>query len=148
MHIEGSYVLKSPRARVWEFISDPTKFAPCLPDLQSIEIKDSRTFTVTVGIGVSFVRGTFKFDFTLLEQHAPSHSRFQGIGKGAGVSVQLTAEMDLTEVDADSTGLKWKADAVLGGLLGELSPSLIQGSTGKFTEQFFQCIRTKLESQS
>ena len=145
MHLEGSYTLRSPRTRVWSFISDPQKIAQCLPDLQSIDLKDSKSFSVTVKVGMAFVRGSFKFDFTLQDQIPPSHSSFEAIGKGAGVSVRLTASIDLKEIDANSTELSWKTDAQLSGLLSELSPSLLQSSTNKFTEQFFECVKTKLE---
>lgn len=148
MHIEGKYVLATPRDKVWAFISDPEKIAHCLPDLQSLEVKDSKSFSVAVKVGISFVRGNFKFDFTLLDQKPPSHSSFEAMGKGAGVSVRLNATIDLKEIDANSTELAWKTDAQLGGLLGEVSPSLIQTSTNKFTQQFFECVKTKLEKGS
>ncbi len=148
MHLEGTYLLKKPRAQVWDFISKPEEIAKCLPDLQSLDVKDSKTFTVSVRVGIAFVRGSFKFDFTLLDQNPPSHSKFEALGKGAGVSVRLTASMDLNEVDAGTTELAWKTDAELGGLLGEISPSLIQSSTSKFTQQFFDCVKSKLESAS
>jgi carbon monoxide dehydrogenase subunit G len=109
-------------------------------------VKDSNHFAVTVKVGIAFVRGTFKFDFTLLEQTTPSHSKFEAIGKGAGVSVRLAAAMDLKEIAAAATELAWKSDVDFGGLLGEVSPNLIQGSTDKFTRQFFECIKSKLET--
>jgi carbon monoxide dehydrogenase subunit G len=146
MHLEGAYLLRRPRAQVWDFISDPEKIAQCLPDLQGLEVKDSKTFTVTVKLGIAFVRGNFKFDFSLLDQEPPSHSRFEATGKGAGVSVRLTASIDLKEVEAGTTELAWKTDAELGGLLGEISPTLIQSSTNKFSQQFFDCVKSKLES--
>ncbi|MGA8856691.1 MAG: carbon monoxide dehydrogenase subunit G [Candidatus Bathyarchaeia archaeon] len=146
MHLEGTYLLNRPREEVWQFISKPEEIAKCLPDLQSLEVKDSKTFTVSVKVGIAFVRGSFKFDFTLLDQKPPSHSQFEAVGRGAGVSVRLTASMDLNEVDAGTTELAWKTDAELVGLLGEISLSLIQNSTNKFTMQFFDCVKSKLES--
>lgn len=145
MHLEGTYILKRARAEVWQFISRPEEIARCLPDLQSLDVKDSKTFSVNVKVGIAFVRGSFKFDFTLLDQRPPSHSSFQAFGKGAGVSVRLEATIDLNEVDAGTTELVWRTDAELGGLLGEISPSLIQSSTNKFTQQFFECVKSKLE---
>jgi carbon monoxide dehydrogenase subunit G len=146
MHLEGKYLLKKPRAQVWDFVSKPEEIAKCLPDLQSFEIKNSHSFTVTIKVGIAFVRGNFKFDFTLLDQKPPSHSRFDAIGKGAGVSVRLSANMDLKEAEDGGTELEWQADAEMGGLLAEISPSLIQSSTNKFTQQFFDCVKSKLES--
>ena len=146
MHLEGTYILNKPREEVWQFISKPEEIAKSLPDLQSLEVKDSKTFTVNVKVGIAFVRGDFRFDFNLLDQKPPSHSKFEAVGKGAGVSVRLTANMDLNEGAAGTTELAWKTDAELGGLLSEISPSLIQNSTNRFTKQFFDCVKSKLES--
>ncbi|MGA3404644.1 MAG: carbon monoxide dehydrogenase subunit G [Candidatus Bathyarchaeia archaeon] len=145
MHLEGRYVLKANRTDVWNLISNPEKIARCLPGLQQLEIKDSKTFVVTVKVGISFVRGNFKFTFTLIDQIPPSHSRFQANGRGAGVSVNMNASMDLSEPQPGSTELSWKSDVELGGLLGELSPSLLQNSTSGFTQEFFNCIKAQLE---
>lgn len=111
-------------------------------------MKDNSHFSVTVKVGIAFVRGTFKFDFTLLDQMPPTHSKFEAVGKGAGVSVRLQALIDLRETQPATTELSWKSDVQLGGLLGEISPSLIQGSTDKFTREFFDCIIGKLESNA
>ena len=84
MHLEGTYILNRPREEVWQFISKPEEIAKCLPDLQSLEVKDSKTFTVSVKVGIAFVRGNFKFDFTLLDQKPPSHSKFEASWQGSG----------------------------------------------------------------
>lgn len=145
MQLEGKQVIKAPQAKVWEFIADPQKIAQCLPDLQKLTVKDSKTFTVMVKAGIAFVRGDFKFDFTLLDQTPPSHSRFEALGKGAGVSIKMTASIDLKPTGENSTELSWILDVELGGLLGEISPSLIQGSANKLTQQFFQSVKESLE---
>jgi len=146
LHLQGTYILNRPREEVWQFISKPEEIARCLPDLQSLEVKDSKTFTVSVKVGIAFVHGSFKFDFTLLDQKSPSHSKFEAVGRGAGVSVRLTANLDLKEIDAGTTELAWTTDAELGGLLSEIPLSLIQNSINKFTKQFFDCVKSKLES--
>jgi carbon monoxide dehydrogenase subunit G len=146
LHLEGTHIIKATQPKVWDFISDPEKIAHCLPDLQSLEVKDSKSFTVNVKVGIAFVRGEFKFDFTLLDQTPPSHSKFEASGRGAGVSVRLNASMDLKAIDDQTTQLSWKTDAELGGLLSEISASLLQSSTNKFTQQFFQCVKEKLEA--
>lgn len=147
MHLEGAYILKKPRAQVWEFISKPEEIAKCIPDLQTLEIKDSTKFTVTVSVGMAFVRGVFRFDFMLLDQQPPSHSSFEAVGKGAGVSVRMKTSIDLNEPEVGTTALAWKSEGEVGGLLGEISPSLIQSSTNRLTQQFFDCVKSKLESQ-
>jgi carbon monoxide dehydrogenase subunit G len=56
-------------------------------------------------VGIAFVRGSFKFDFTLLDQIPPPHSMFEAIGKGAGVSVKLKSSVDLHELEPNSRGI-------------------------------------------
>jgi hypothetical protein len=146
MHLEGTYAIQAPLLRVWDFISNPEQIGGCLPGLESLHVRNSRSFTVTVKMGIAFIKGTFKFDFTLLEENPPSHSKFQGVGKGAGFSVNLTATIDLKELGPSSTELGWKTDATLGGLVGELSPSLLQSTTTSFSEEFFACVKRKLEA--
>ena len=146
MHLEGIYTLKTARIKVWDFISDPKEIAKCLPGLEKFEARDTKSFSVTLKVGISFVKGDFKFTFNLLEQTPPSNSRFEAIGKSAGVSVHLIASIDLHELEPTVTELAWKADTELGGLLVELSPSLLELSTSKFTQNFFECVKTKLEA--
>jgi len=146
MHIEGSYRLDAPVKKAWDFVSNPEKIGNCLPGLEHLEVKDPENFNVTVKVGISFVRGSFKFTFRLLDQTPPSRSRFEAIGKGAGVSVKLNASVQLADLGNNATQLNWQADADLGGLLTELSPSLIQNSTDKFTKEFFDCLKRKVES--
>jgi len=147
MHLEGTYKIECPQAAVWKFISDPQQIGQCLPGLERLDLKDDNHFTITVKVGIAFLRGTFRFDFTLLDQAPPTHSRFSAVGKGAGVSVRLEAAMDLKENERATTELIWKCDVEVGGLLGEVSPSLIRGSADVFTRELFSCIKSKLEGQ-
>jgi carbon monoxide dehydrogenase subunit G len=149
MNLQGSYVLHANEQRVWDFMSDPKKFGNCLPELQSLEVVDDKTFRVTVRVGMLFFRGKLKFDFTIQERSPPTHTRFEGVGKGAGVSVRLDVNVDLKSQDDPAvagTELSWRADAQLGGLLSEISPSLLQSNTSKFTRQFFECVKAKVEA--
>jgi len=144
MHLEGSYNLAAPVAKTWEFVSNPEKIANCLPGLEHFELRDSKNFIVTLKVGISFVRGSLHFSFKLLDQIPPSYSRFEATGKGAGVSVNLSASMQLVDSGNGTTQLNWNSDADLGGLLAELSPSLIKNSTDKFTREFFDSVKRQV----
>jgi len=148
VRLEGKFEINCDPGAAWKFISDPQQIAQCLPDLQRLDVRDNTHFTVLVRVGMAFIRGTFKFDFTLLDQTAPTHSKFEAIGKGAGVSIRLQATIDLKETKHATTELSWNSDVALGDLLGEVSPSLIQGGAHNFTREFFSCIKSELESQA
>ena len=44
---------------VWAFINDPAKVGACLPDVQSMTVRDAHNFDATVGVAVGPVRGKF-----------------------------------------------------------------------------------------
>lgn len=148
MHLEGVCTLSAARLEVWNFVSTPELIAKCLPGLMKFEKIDEKSFKVTVKVGISFVRGDFNFTFNLLDQTPPSHSQFEAYGKSAGVSVHLNSSIDLREIDISRTELLWRADSAMEGLLTELSPSLLQSSTKKFTQDFFNNLKAKLERNS
>jgi carbon monoxide dehydrogenase subunit G len=146
MKLEGRQTLRAGREKVWEFISDPAKFGNCLPELQSLEVSDDKNFKVVVRVGMLFIRGKLRFDFVVKERSAPSHTSFSGDGRGAGVSIKLVVNVDMNEEGPDLTELSWTADAELGGLLSEVSQSLLQSNTTKFTKQFFDCVKARVEA--
>jgi carbon monoxide dehydrogenase subunit G len=148
MHLEGKFELSSPRPQVWDFLSDPKKFGPCLPELEELELSGENSFKVIVKVGMLFFRGKLKFDFTINEENPPSRVKFEGVGRGAGVSIKLFVNVDLFEKANQTTELVWSAEAELGGLLAEISQSVLENSTAKFTLQFFQCVKSKLELTS
>jgi len=145
MLLEGKYIVQASRNDVWSLISNPERVANCLPGLLKFEAKGENTFIVTIQVAVSFFKPNFKFTFTLTELTPPSHVRFQATGGGAGVSIKMDTSMDLSDTKPGSTELSWKTDTELGGLLGELSPSVLKNRPGGFTEQFLNCINKQLE---
>ena len=60
------------------------------------------------------------------------------------MSVNLSASIQLVESGNGTTQLNWNSDADLGGLLAELSPSLIKNSTDKFTREFFDSVKRQV----
>jgi len=144
MHLEGSYNLAASVTKTWEFVSNPEKIANCLPGLEHFELRDSKNFIVTLKVGISFVRGSLHFSFKLLDQTAASYSRFEATGKGAGVSVRLSASTQLVDLGNGTTQLNWNSDADLDGLLAELSPSLIKNGADKFTREFFDSVKRQV----
>ena len=111
-------------------------------------MKSAKSFTVTSKVKLAFVSGTFKLDFNYLDLTPPSHLTFEAVGEGLGVSIRLNTAIDLKTCGDSETELAWKAEAQLRGLIAELSPGLIQSGADKFTRQFFERVKSKLDAQS
>ena len=144
MHFEGTFDIKASRQKVWDFISIPNNLAKCLPDLQKLEVVAPDRFKATVKAGVGFVKGTFNFEFTMLDMQPPTHAKLSGHGSGTGSTVDLDTVIDLSDLP-DGTRMAWKADAKVGGLIASVGQRLLEGAAQKLVNNLFTCLKKKLE---
>ena len=40
MQLKGTVTIKAPRARVWEFLTDPHQVSQCAPGVESVEVTE------------------------------------------------------------------------------------------------------------
>lgn len=129
----GEFQVRKKPEEVFDFLTDPRRFAPLLPDFQGLSVEDEKTFTVKVKVGVSHIRGTASVKLTLAEAERPRRAVYRGRGSLAGGSVELTAGLELVE-DAGWTRVRWQGEAqvfgplisIAGGLLEPLAKKNIQ----------------------
>jgi carbon monoxide dehydrogenase subunit G len=144
MHFEGSFDIKAPRQKVWDFISIPNNLAKCLPDLQKLEVVAPDRFKATIKAGIGFVKGTFNFEFTMLDRQPPTHAKLSAHGSGTGSTVDLETAIDLSDLP-DGTRMAWKADAKVGGLIASVGQRLLEGAAQKLVNNLFTCLKKQLE---
>ena len=129
----GEFDVKKTPDETYEFLTDPNRFCPLLPDYQSLEVQDPQNFTVKVRVGISHIRGTASVKLSLKEADRPNRALYEGKGSMAGGNVDLTASFDLAPAEG-GTRVKWNGGAnifgglksVAGGLLEPLARKNIQ----------------------
>ena len=117
-------VTRSPE-EVYDFLTDPTKFAPLLPDFQSMDIQDERHFAVKVNVGISYIKGTANVKMELAEANRPGRAQYKGQGSVAGGNVSLTAGFDLSPA-AGGTKVAWQGEAQIFGRLASVAGGLLE----------------------
>ena len=117
-------VARSPE-EVYDFLTDPTKFAPLLPDFQSMDIQDERHFAVKVNVGISYIKGTANVKLELAEANRPSRAQYKGQGSVAGGNVSLIAGFDLVRA-AGGTRVAWQGEAQIFGRLTSVAGGLLE----------------------
>ena len=145
LKFEGTYQIRAPREKVWDFVIDPNKIGKCLPDLKSLEVAPDNSFTAIARVGVGFMKGDFKFQLAIVEQTPPSHARLKGVGTGVGSSVNMDTSMELLEAEG-STKLTYKADVQIGGTLASVGQRVIGSAAEKTIADVFACVKKTLET--
>ncbi len=117
-------VARSPE-EVYDFLTDPHKFAPLLPDFQGMDIQDERHFAVKVSVGVSYIKGTANVKMELAEANRPVRAQYRGQGSVAGGNVSLTAGFDLAPAGV-GTRVAWQGEAQIFGRLTSVAGGLLE----------------------
>ena len=98
----GEFAVKKSPEEVYDFLTDPNKFAPLLPEFQSLTVQDDKHFTVKVNVGVSYIKGAADVKMELSEGDRPRRAQYKGQGAVAGGNVTLVASFDLASSPAQN----------------------------------------------
>jgi len=129
----GEFEVKKNPEEVYDFLTDPNRFAPLLPEFQTVTVQDPTHFTVKVNVGVSYIKGAADVKIELAEGQRARRAQYKGQGSMAGGNVTVVAGFDLAAVDG-GTKVNWQGEAqvfgrltsVAGGLLEPLGKKQIQ----------------------
>lgn len=139
----GEFETKKTPDEVYDFLTDPKKFGPLLPDFQGMSVEDATHFTVKVKVGVAYIQGTAKVKMELAQAERPRRAQYQGQGTVAGGNASLTAGFDLSSV-GKGTKVVWQGEAQIFGRLASLAGGLLEPVTKKNVHKLIDALRVAL----
>ncbi|NGQ95815.1 carbon monoxide dehydrogenase subunit G [Brevibacillus sp. SYP-B805] len=143
----GDFTIPVSREMVWNFLMDPHKVGPCLPDLLSMDVTDNQNFRAKVRVGLGPIRGAFDLANVITIEEPGKAASMSVKGGGMGSGIDMSAKMFLEDLEEQQgTLLKWTCDVVVSGPIATIGGRLIDGQARKITEQVFENIRNALIS--
>ena len=121
----GEFEVKKKTDDVYEFLTDPNKFASLLPEFQGLTVQDATHFTVKVNVGISYIKGTADIKMELTEAQRPQRAQYKGQGSMAGGNVTVVAGFDLAPI-AGGTKVAWQGEAQVFGRLTSVAGGLLE----------------------
>lgn len=117
----------SPRSpdEVYDFLSDPNKFGPLLPEFESMTVQDATHFGVKVRVGVGSIRGTAEIKMELAEAMRPLRALYKGKGTAVGSQITISAGFDLSPLP-ESTRVAWQGEANVFGKLASMAGGMLE----------------------
>jgi uncharacterized protein len=144
MRFEGTFGVRAPRARVLSFFLNPQEFSAAIEDPHTIEVIDRDRFQGTVKTGVAFIRGSFTWSATIKDRVPPESARMVVHGSGMGSGFDIIANLNLAEAGGVTT-VRWSADVQMSGTIATVGARLLNATTEKKTNAFFENARKILE---
>jgi uncharacterized protein len=121
----GEFQVKRTPEEVYDFLTDPARFAPLLPDFKSMTVQDATHFTVKVNVGISYIKGTADVKMELAQADRPKRAQYKGNGSVSGGNVSLTAGFDLSPIPG-GTKVAWQGEAQIFGGLASVAGGLLE----------------------
>jgi len=125
IRFSGEFEVKKKPEEVYDFLTDPDRFAPLLPEFQSLLVQDSTHFAVKVNVGISYIKGSADVKMELAEAERPRRAQYKGQGAVAGGSVTMVAGFDLAGT-ALGTKVNWQGEAQIFGRLASVAGGLLE----------------------
>jgi carbon monoxide dehydrogenase subunit G len=139
----GEFEIKRTPEEVYDFLTDPNKFAPLLPDFQGMTQQDATHFTVKVNVGISYIRGAADMKMELIQAERPKRAEYKGQGSAAGGKVAMTAGFDLTTAGS-GTKVVWQGEAQVFGALASVAGGLLEPLGRKNVQKLIDGLQTAL----
>jgi carbon monoxide dehydrogenase subunit G len=124
--IEDSFTVHTPVDRLWAFIQNVERIAPCMPGAELTDVVDDRTWKGKVHV---------KF--------GPVQMAFSGT-----VVMEEKDDAWLEPAGADGTTVHIRSDITITGAAAQMSRGLLPEVSKLLTRQFADCLESKLNDET
>ena len=133
----GVFEVKKKPDEVYDFLTDPNRFASLLPDFQNLTVQDATHFTLKVNVGISYIKGSADVKLELAEADRPRRAHYKGQGAVGGGNVTVAAGFDLLPIAGESsdgialgivlgTKVNWQGEAQIFGRLASVAGGMLE----------------------
>lgn len=149
MKIEGTFTMKAPIQKVWDFLMAPGTLASCIPGAEKMEAVDDTTWEGIVKQRVGPIGVKINFTQTLSEVQPPKHLKAVGRGAAMGGAGTFTQEtiVDLKEIASGEVEIAYSSNVSMVGRLATFGERIMRAKVNKVGAEFTQNLQKKLESQ-
>ena len=140
----GEFEVKRSPEEVYDFLTDPNRFAPLLPDFQGLSVQDPAHFTVKVNVGISYIKGIADVKLELAEANRPQRAQYKGQGNIPGGSASVIAGFDLV-ANALGTKISWQGEAQVFGRLTSVAGGLLEPLGKKQVQKLIDGLQAALK---
>ena len=150
MQIDSEFTVEAPMDRVWAYLLDVERVAPCMPGAELTEVVDDHTWKGKTSVKVGPVALSFAGTVVLQERDDAAHRvvlKAQGMeqrGKGAA-SASVVSHLE--EV-AGGTKVTMQADLTISGAVAQYGRGMIQDISQRLTAEFASCLEQNIMAEA
>jgi uncharacterized protein len=143
----GAFDVRRSPEEVYDFLTDPNKFGPLLPEFRGLTVEDAEHFSVKVNVGISYIKGIADVKMHLSDSHRPTRAQYKGQGSVAGGNVSMVAAFNLA-ASGEGTKVAWEGEAQVFGRLTSVAGGLLEPLGRKQVQKLIDGLQAALNGVS
>jgi uncharacterized protein len=146
--IEKTFSVQEPLDKVWAFLSDPAKVAPCVPGAHLTEKVDDKTYKGAISVKVGATVTDYQGEVQILRLDSQSHE-IEILGKGQDVRGRGSASMKMTgklrTLPDGSTEVNSVSEITVVGILAQMGGRVIAEVSNIMFGEFMKTFQARLQ---
>jgi carbon monoxide dehydrogenase subunit G len=139
LRIEKTFQISGPIEKVWAFLSDPRRVAPCVPGAKITDQLDEKTYKGTISVKVGPAVSDYSGELQILRIDCENYE-IELLGKGQDVRGRGSASMKMTGklrvVDGGKTEMTSVSEVNLVGIVAQMGARVITEVSNVMFGQF------------
>src|SRR5271165_1552990 len=119
----GAFSVRRTVEEVFDSLSDPERFAPLMPDFESMTMQDATHFTLRTVIAIGEIQGHANLAMELLTATRPERVGYAGSATIAGSPLRMAIDFQIKPQE-EMTGVAWRGELTLEGTLALMAGNL------------------------
>ena len=144
MKVTGSYTFDADVQTVWDSMLSPDVLSGCIPGCDRFDPSGDDSYDVEMTVRIASIRGSYKGAVKIEDKVHLQSYRMVVTGSGRGGSVQGSGDLSFSENNGKTT-VDIVGDSQVTGVVARVGQRLIGGATRMMMNQFFDCLRSKIE---
>jgi uncharacterized protein len=125
----GAFSVRRSVEEVFDSLSNPARFAPLMPDFESMTMHDPTHFTMRTVIAIGEINGHANLAMELLTAARPERVGYTGSATIAGGPLRMAIDFQINPRE-DMTHVTWQGEVTLDGPLALMAGTLL-GTMGR-----------------
>jgi hypothetical protein len=149
--LNNSFTVDEPIDRVWDFLSDPRKVAPCMPGAEILEAVSATEYKGAIKMKLGPLSVKFDGEITIEHMDPATHEiRIVGRGKdskGTG-SASMVLKGRLTALPGGGTEMTSESETTINGKMAQFGSRMIQDVSKALYAQFTAAFAERLKADT
>jgi uncharacterized protein len=143
----GTFLTNRGADEVFDLLANPKRFAPLLPDFESMSVQDEAHFTVRIVIAVGEIAGHASLAMELRQASRPSNVEYTGDAMIAGSPLTLRLRFQIASSN-EMTEVTWQGEFSLDGMLALMAGELVDSMGRQNFERMAEDIQNALREEA